>query len=70
MMWSLSLLNQILPRHVEILQLVDHFFLEKIRQHESVRSDPAKISRLQLIMTTENGEQMVRITHVCFVSMK
>lgn len=31
MRWKASLFAKILPRHMELVQLIDHFFLEKLK---------------------------------------
>ena len=70
MRWKMSLFAKILPRHVELLQLIDHFFLEKLRQHEKIKNDASKLQRLQLISTDESGEQVIKISHLCFLSCR
>lgn len=42
MRWNVDLFKKNLPRHFELVQLIDYFFLSKIRQHEKIKNDPAK----------------------------
>mmetsp|Transcript_10057 Transcript_10057/g.16946 ORF Transcript_10057/g.16946 Transcript_10057/m.16946 type:complete len:303 (-) Transcript_10057:1359-2267(-) len=70
MRWSVDLFSSILPRHMELVALIDHFLFEKLRQHEKVRSDPAKLQRLQLIQTDAKGQQVIRICHLGYAVCK
>jgi hypothetical protein len=55
MRWNVEIFNKILPRHMELLLMIDYFFLEKIRQHDKIKNDQSKLLRLQLISADSNG---------------
>ena len=70
MKWNAGLFGKILPRHMELLQMIDYFFIEKIRQHEKIRDDLAKQQRLQILTVDENGQAVIRLSHLCFITCK
>ena len=45
--WSVSLLTKLLPRHMELIYLVNHYYLETLRK--KYPDDDAKIARMSLI---------------------
>jgi starch phosphorylase len=49
MNWNVEIFSRILPRHMELLTMIDYFFVEKMRQNEKIKSDMAKMQRLQII---------------------
>ena len=61
--WPVSLFENILPRHLEILYEINRRFLEEVRQH--FPADDGMLSRLSLI--EEDGERYVRMAHLACV---
>lgn len=61
--WSVGLIGHLLPRHLDLIFLVNHIFLEKIRQ--KYPNDEARIARMSLI--EEGDEKRVRMANLCIV---
>ena len=61
--WPLSLLNRLLPRHLQIIYLINHHHLRELAERGITA--PATVSSLSLI--DENGEKRVRMGHLAFV---
>lgn len=62
--WPVRLIDDMLPRHMEIIYEINHRFLEGVRRRTTVPDD-ARVSRLSMI--EEGGEQRVRMAHLAFV---
>jgi starch phosphorylase len=61
--WSVSLLQHVMPRHLQIIMRINQEFLdEAARRHPG---DQALLARLSLI--DETGERRVRMAHLCVV---
>ena len=60
--WSVSLLNRLLPRHMEIIYEINNRFLHELREN-NFSGD--KIARMSLI--DETGEPAVRMAHLATV---
>jgi len=43
MNWNVELFSRVLPRHMELITMIDYFFLEKMRQNEKIKNDVAKM---------------------------
>ncbi len=61
--WSVSLLRKLLPRHMDLIYLVNHYFLEKVRA--KYPGDDAKVARMSLI--EEGDEQKVKMAFLSIV---
>jgi glycogen phosphorylase len=61
--WPLSMMHQMLPRHMEIIYEINHHFLEEVRR--IFPEDEAKIGRMSII--EETGEKYVRMAHLACV---
>ncbi len=61
--WSASLFGQTLPRILEIVYQINHFFLEDVRRWYP--GDEARLSRLSIIQ--EGDEQYIRMAHLACV---
>ncbi|PIE26678.1 MAG: glycogen phosphorylase [Micrococcales bacterium] len=59
--WPSSLIGSLLPRHLEIIQLINHFFLNRLRHSRNGHD----ISALSLF--GEGGEQRVRMANLAVV---
>ena len=61
--WPVSLIQHVLPRHLEIIFRINKEFLERAARHRP--GDHAFLSRLSLI--DEHGERRVRMAHLSVV---
>jgi len=61
--WPLSMLNDLLPRHLELIFEINHRFLNQIRSRYP--GDEARIARMSLI--SENGDKRVRMANLATV---
>jgi glycogen phosphorylase len=61
--WSLEVFGRVLPRHLQIIQVINAQFLEEVRMR--FLGDEARIARLSLI--DESGERYVRMAHLACV---
>jgi glycogen phosphorylase len=61
--WSLSLVQQVLPRHLDIIYRINHEFLQEAARTRP--GDDAFLQRLSLI--DETGERRVRMAHLAVV---
>jgi len=62
--WSVGLIAHLLPRHLDLIYLVNFFFIESLKK--KYPSDWDKIGRLSLI---EEGDiKKVRMANLCIVS--
>ena len=58
--WPVSLLEQILPRHLQIIYEINHHFLKTVIHH--FPGDNERLRRVSLI--NEDGERRVRMAHL------
>ena len=61
--WTLEVFGRVLPRHLQIIQLINAQFLEEVRIRYP--GDEARIARMSLI--DESGERYVRMAHLACV---
>jgi len=61
--WSVNLIGRLLPRHMDIIYLVNHMYLEKLRQRYP--GDAGKIARMSLI--EEGDDKKVRMAYLSIV---
>lgn len=62
--WSVELFGKLLPRHLELIYLINHYFLEDVRKRYP--NDYDKHGRLSLI--EEGTPKMIRMANLCIVS--
>lgn len=62
--WSVDLMGRLLPRHLELIYEVNHFWLEKVRA--KYPDDPDRVSRLSLI--EESQPKKVRMAHLSIIA--
>ncbi len=62
--WPVSLVQHVLPRHLEIIFRINKEFLEFAARHRP--GDNAYLERMSLI--DEHGERRVRMAHLCVVA--
>src|SRR5262245_55710242 len=61
--WSVKLIGQVLPRHLEIIYEINARFLDEVRA--AFPGDNSRLSRMSLI--DETGERFVRMAHLATV---
>lgn len=61
--WSVNLIGKLLPRHLELIYLVNFYFLESIKK--KFPGDDARISRMSFI--EEGDEKKVRMAYLSIV---
>ncbi|PRY32927.1 glycogen/starch/alpha-glucan phosphorylase [Pseudosporangium ferrugineum] len=61
--WPVGLLRRLLPRHLEIIYLINHVFLQEVAA--LYPGDADRLRRLSII--EEGGEQRVRMAHLAVV---
>jgi starch phosphorylase len=61
--WPTSLMNKLLPRHLQIIYLINWYHLRELAEHGM--TDRAMISSVSLI--DESGDKRVRMGHLAFV---
>lgn len=61
--WSESLIQRLLPRHMEIIYHINHLFLQEVRQKWP--GDVAKQQKLSIIQ--EGFHRMVRMANLCVI---
>lgn len=67
--WPVALLQQTLPRHLEIIYEINQRFLDEMRMR--FLHDPARLARLSLIDEgTGGGERRVRMAHLACVGSR
>jgi starch phosphorylase len=62
--WPVDLIQEVLPRHLEIVYEINHRFLEEVRMHRS--GDEELVARVSLI--DESGGRRLRMAHLASVA--
>ena len=62
--WPVDLLNNLLPRHMELIFLINHVFLESLRR--KYPDNEEKVARMSII--EEGPVKRVRMAYLCIVS--
>ena len=61
--WSTSLLGKLLPRHLELIYLINHYYIERL--YAKYPNDDHKISRMSLV--EEGDEKKIRMAYLAIV---
>ena len=61
--WSVGLIGKLLPRHLELIYLINYFFIERLKQRYP--GDNLKISRMSLV--EEGDEKKIRMAFLSIV---
>ncbi len=64
--WEVSLMERLLPRHLQLIYEINRRFLEDIRKTHP--GDPERLRRMSLI--DENGSRRVRMAHLAIVGSR
>lgn len=62
--WSVDLIGKLLPRHLELIYLINFFFLEKIKKRYP--NDMDKLARMSLI--EEGDQKKVRMAYLSIIT--
>jgi len=62
--WPVTMLDHVLPRHLEIIYLINHHHLEEVRA--KFPGDNERISRMSIV--EENGEKRINMAYLSVVS--
>ncbi|MFI5915284.1 glycogen/starch/alpha-glucan phosphorylase [Dactylosporangium sp. NPDC051541] len=62
--WPVALVERLLPRHMEIIYAINHFFLQEVEA--TFPGDGDRVRRLSII--SEDGERRVRMAHLAVVA--
>lgn len=68
MRWNLEIFKKVLPRHFELILMIDHFFIRHLRTQDNIKNNENVIQRMRIIATDNNNEQIIRIPHFAFIS--
>jgi glycogen phosphorylase len=60
--WPVGLMNRLLPRHMQIIYLINHLQLKDLSEH---KAEPAVVASVSLI--DEAGDKRVRMGHLAFL---
>lgn len=61
--WSINLFGKLLPRHLELIYLINHFFLEEVKKRYPENNE--KLRSLSII--EECSPKMVRMANLCII---
>ncbi len=61
--WSVGLIGKLLPRHLELIYLINHFYIERLRS--KYPNDNHKISRMSLV--EEGDDKKIRMAFLSIV---
>ena len=64
--WPLGLMNDLLPRHMQIIFLINHKHLKKVP--EAMKNDVARLASVSLI--EEGDQKRVRMGHLAFIGSR
>jgi starch phosphorylase len=62
--WSVELMGKLLPRHLELIYLINHFWLQKVSK-KFFDCDAQKLNSLSLI--EESKPKKIRMANLCIV---
>jgi starch phosphorylase len=60
--WPIAMMEQILPRHLEIIYQINYEFLQEVKYH--FPGQPDLLARMSLI---DDGRRRIRMAHLCVV---
>jgi starch phosphorylase len=61
--WSVNLIGKLLPRHLELIYLINHYYIERLKQRYPNNGE--KISRMSLV--EEGYEKKIRMAYLSIV---
>jgi len=61
--WSVKLIGTLLPRHLDLIYLINHFFLEKVRKR--FPNDESRVTRMSLV--EEGDEKRIRMANLSII---
>ena len=60
--WKMSLLRKILPRHADLITMIDYLL-----QRRFPKNDLSRLSRVAIVLRLSDGSQVVNLDNLCFV---
>jgi glycogen phosphorylase len=60
------MVSKILPRHLEIINYINFFFMEKIKK--DFPGDESKLQRMSIIEVTATKGLFIRMAYICFLT--
>lgn len=64
--WSVDLVAKILPRHMEIINYVNYFLLEKIKK--DFPGDSNRLARMSIIEVSQDKSMHIRMAYISFLA--
>ena len=65
--WGIDLLGRLLPRHLEIIYLINHIFMEQV--FKKYHNDPKReLMMSSMSLVEESCPKMIRMANLCMVS--
>lgn len=61
--WSVVLLGRVLPRHLELIYLINHYWIEKLKQY--IKFDWSKLATVSIV--EESYPKQIRMTNFCVI---
>lgn len=61
--WSVKLIGNLLPRHLDLIYLINHFFLEKVKKR--FPGDDARVARMSIV--EEGEEKKIRMAFLSII---
>ena len=61
--WSVNLIGKLLPRHLELIYLINHYFIETLKK--KYPGDGEKVARMSLV--EEGHDKKIRMAYLSIV---
>lgn len=64
--WPVEMFGKLLPRHMEILNMVNHLFIEKVKKFFPAHEHAERIRRMSII--EESNPKQIRMANLCIIA--
>ena len=64
--WQVEMFAKLLPRHMELLMMINHFFLEKVKKTFPAHEHKDRIARMSII--EESNPKQIRMANLCLIA--
>lgn len=64
--WPVDLVAKLLPRHLELIHMINCFFLDKLKR--DFPGDQARYSRMSIIEVCSQKPMKIRMAYLCFLA--
>lgn len=68
--WSASLLGRILPRHLQIIEMINHTFLNGEAKKKWGLKDVETIQKVSIFEELPNGDRLIRMANLCVIGSR